>query len=115
MDIKERVEGQHLFLELWEGLERIGALDHVIVPPEVQIIDVFIEGPFRHQGCGSRLLTELLRRARAASLTKIFLEVRASNSAALGLYTTFGFVRTGIRKAYYSKPVEDAVLMERAL
>jgi ribosomal-protein-alanine N-acetyltransferase len=40
------------------------------------------------------------------------LEVRASNAPALALYEHAGFCRTGLRRHYYSAPVEDAVLME---
>ena len=39
------------------------------------------------------------------------LEVRASNEAALALYRRFGFVPEGVRKGYYSKPIEDALVL----
>lgn len=47
-------------------------------------------------------------RSPAAEL--VLLEVRASNSPALALYTSLGFERVGLRKRYYSDG-EDAVLM----
>ena len=40
-----------------------------------------------------------------------FLEVRESNEAAIGLYTSQGFVKEGIRKNFYEMPVENAVIM----
>ena len=46
---------------------------------------------------------------------KMLLEVRASNSAAIGLYKKYGFVRDGVRRGYYRFPTEDAWLMSRAL
>ncbi|MFA7637566.1 MAG: GNAT family N-acetyltransferase, partial [Monoglobales bacterium] len=45
----------------------------------------------------------------------ITLEVRISNSAAIGLYEKFGFVSQGIRKGFYSYPVEDANIMTLVL
>ena len=43
----------------------------------------------------------------------IFLEVRVSNIPAQSLYKKFGFKNEGIRKGYYSKPVEDACVMTK--
>jgi len=45
---------------------------------------------------------------------RVYLEVRVSNSAAIGLYEKFGFKQSGTRKSYYRGPQsrEDAILME---
>jgi ribosomal-protein-alanine N-acetyltransferase len=42
-----------------------------------------------------------------------FLEVRASNVAAQHLYREFDFEAVGLRRRYYTHPVEDAVIMRR--
>ena len=47
------------------------------------------------------------------SLCFITLEVRESNSAAISLYSKFGFIKAGERKNYYSDPTEAAVLMTK--
>jgi len=39
------------------------------------------------------------------------LEVRASNTSAIGLYRSFGFVATGVRPRYYEGDHEDALIM----
>ncbi len=39
------------------------------------------------------------------------LEVRVSNVPAIRLYESLGFVSEGIRKHFYEKPVEDALIM----
>lgn len=41
------------------------------------------------------------------------LEVRVSNSAAIELYRSFGFVSTGVRPRYYDDDHEDALIMWR--
>ena len=41
------------------------------------------------------------------------LELRAGNREALGLYESLGFRRLGVRRAYYSAPAEDALLLVR--
>ena len=115
MEIKQRPQGQHIFLELWENNELLGTLDYIPVPPEIQIIDLVIQEQYRQQGYATKLLQELLYLARTSGCSKIFLEVRVSNLAARNLYNKFDFVETGQRKAYYQEPTEDAVLMERSL
>jgi ribosomal protein S18 acetylase RimI-like enzyme len=49
----------------------------------------------RGQGIGSALVEEALRRASENGLTRIELEVFASNEAAIRLYLKFGFVMEG--------------------
>jgi ribosomal-protein-alanine N-acetyltransferase len=46
-----------------------------------------------------------------AHVQELFLEVRASNRAALALYLSLGFSQTGRRPRYYIDPVEDALLL----
>jgi ribosomal-protein-alanine N-acetyltransferase len=43
--------------------------------------------------------------------TQFWLEVRASNSAARSLYEKLGFEVLGVRKNYYERPREDALVM----
>jgi len=65
------------------------------------------------QGCGvaSYLMEALHTWAVENALTTIALEVRQGNRAAMALYHKFGFKIEGYRRAYYSDPPEDAVLM----
>jgi ribosomal-protein-alanine N-acetyltransferase len=73
------------------------------------------------QGHGKSLLLHLVQSARARGAVKVFLEVRASNHRAIGLYEQLGFKMSGMRKNYYSIPAnpqtesparrEDACLM----
>jgi ribosomal-protein-alanine acetyltransferase len=77
---------------------------------EWELENIAVAGPARRHGRGTRLLAELLDRARQAGARNIFLEVRESNRAARSLYEKWAFVESGRRKAYYRDPDEDAVL-----
>jgi ribosomal protein S18 acetylase RimI-like enzyme len=76
---------------------------------------VFVDRAHRRQGIGSALVQACMAWAANTGATTIRLEVRASNTAALALYQRYGFSTTGLRRAYYSLPVEDAVLLEAPL
>lgn len=66
----------------------------------------------RRKHLGQQLLQEGLRQAAAGGAEQILLEVRESNEAAISLYRRNGFKEIGRRKAYYSRPTEDALLMQ---
>lgn len=68
----------------------------------------------QRRGSGRALLDEWQRRVCQAGAHKVWLEVRASNAAAIALYEGAGYRRTGIRPRYY-KDGEDALLMEAPL
>lgn len=77
---------------------------------EWEIENMAVAGPARRRSLGTRLLAELLDRARAAGARHVFLEVRESNRAARALYEKWAFVESGRRKCYYHQPDEDAIL-----
>ena len=83
------------------------------IPDEGDITNVSVQKGYRRAGIGRLLVDELIRRTLAAGITRIFLEVRESNETAIRLYEHAGFVRTGLRKNYYTSPVEDAIIMMR--
>ncbi len=66
---------------------------------------------YRRQGVASRLLEKLIEFGKEAELTFLTLEVRVSNAAAIALYSKHGFKEVGLRRGYYEKPHEDALLM----
>ena len=83
--------------------------------PSAELEGVFVDRAYRRQGIGGALVAACLAWAAGTGATTIRLEVRASNAAALALYQRYGFSTTGLRRAYYSVPVEDAVLLEAPL
>ena len=69
----------------------------------------------RGKGLGRRLMNHLLGVAKKHGATEVFLEVRADNPAAHGLYLSLGFVEIDRRKAYYQPDGVDAVVMKLEL
>jgi ribosomal-protein-alanine acetyltransferase len=78
-----------------------------------EIENVVVAKENLRQGVASQLLSEIMRRARAARILKVILEVRESNVAAQSLYEKMGFRRQGTRAAYYRDPPEAAILYGR--
>jgi ribosomal protein S18 acetylase RimI-like enzyme len=74
-----------------------------------------VDEKYRRQGMGSALLGACMEWAASAGASSMGLEVRASNTAALALYQRHGFSAVGRRRAYYSAPLEDAVLLQAPL
>lgn len=64
----------------------------------------------RRRGIATALLRALIARARESGAQSLFLEVRASNTAARALYGRLGFAERGRRPAYYQNPAEDAII-----
>ena len=64
-------------------------------------------------GIAQALVAELFATAQVRGLSRILLEVRASNAAAQALYRKHGFRLHGLRRGYYNAPDEDALLMAR--
>ncbi len=81
-----------------------------LVADELHILNVATAVDQRRRGHGRALLRHALDFAAAHQVRMLLLEVRRSNSAAIGLYRAFGFTAMGVRARYYSDG-EDAVEM----
>ncbi len=96
-----------------EGERVLGYIGTRQLAGEWEIVNVAVDPARRREHIASRLMEWLLRDAAAGQCERIFLEVRQSNLPAIGCYTRFGFRQVGLRKNYYEKPVENAILMMR--
>ena len=101
--------------EAREGGEVAGFAVASLLPPEAELETIAVVATAQRHGLARRLFAELAAQFGAAQITEVFLEVRASNQPALGLYRGLGFAETGRRARYYHDPVEDAVLMRLPL
>lgn len=79
---------------------------------EADITSVAVDENYRRLGIGSRLIQEFEKNL-PEYISDIFLEVRESNSPAIGLYEKYGFEKISIRKNFYSNPDENAVVMRK--
>ena len=108
-------DDNHVFLAATDGGRVLGYVGMMFVLDEGYISNVAVAPAFRRRGIADALIAELLRRADALSLSFVTLEVREHNIPAISLYENCGFVRVGLRKNYYQKPCENAVLMTKYL
>lgn len=80
---------------------------------EGNLLDIAVLEKYRRKGVARALFNELLKVADEKKLSFITLEVRESSIPAISLYEAHGFEKVGVRKNYYSKPTENAVLMTK--
>jgi ribosomal-protein-alanine N-acetyltransferase len=80
-----------------------------IVEAEWEIENLGVIEHARRHGTGTALMRGLLDLASRERASAVFLEVRASNVAARGLYRKVGFTEEGRRQEYYREPSEDAI------
>ncbi len=79
---------------------------------EGDISNVVVHPHYRKRGIARQMLAELMNRGNQKfGIEAYTLEVRKSNEDAIHLYEYHGFVSEGIRKNFYEKPTEDALIM----
>ena len=110
----ELPDERHEFLTaVSEGGEVLGYIGIMTVLDEGYISNVAVAPEARRRGIGRALVREMLRRAGERRLSFVTLEVRAHNKSAIALYSKEGFRPVGLRRDYYERPKEDALLMTR--
>lgn len=85
---------------------------------EISLLNIAIDPSQQRQGWAKKILLVMEDQALAKNLSKIFLEVRASNAPAISLYQKINYQQVGIRKAYYPMHEgqrEDALVMMKEL
>jgi len=80
---------------------------------EAELLNIGVAAEQQHKGLGRAMLLEMLDMVCEKNMLRVFLEVRASNAAALALYRSTGFSEIGIRRDYYinASGSEDAITM----
>lgn len=78
---------------------------------EAHITNIAISTDFRRRKYGEALLKRIIDDCYKEKIKYITLEVRVSNTAAINLYTKYGFSSFGTRKGYYQNNNEDALIM----
>ena len=99
-EVEGKVAG---YLGVWGSFDE-GNITNVAVSPE-----------YRRQGICRALFEKLWELGKEKNITSFFLEVRAGNIPAISLYESMGFKMLGVRKGFYEKPVEDALVLSRSI
>jgi [ribosomal protein S18]-alanine N-acetyltransferase len=98
--------------------EAVGLILGRVGADEAEILSLAVRPDRQRRGLAARLLSALRGAARRARARTLYLEVGASNGAALAFYARRGFRACGRRAAYYrhpGRPAEDALVLSLAL
>jgi ribosomal-protein-alanine N-acetyltransferase len=115
LDSIRRLGGEGL--DAWVAETGVGVAGFLVgrmAADEFEILNLAISPAHRRKGIASKLLEKALEMSRGRGSRQAFLEVRASNAAAIGLYRRHGFTECGRRKSYYSDPSEDCLILKTA-
>jgi ribosomal-protein-alanine N-acetyltransferase len=95
----------------------VGFIIEEIIPPEAELIQLFILSEYRESGFGRLCMSDWINSLVEREIKKVFLEVRHGNKSATNLYQKLGFEEVGRRKNYYQLNLGtfDAILMDKLL
>ncbi len=84
-----------------------------VVLDEATLFNIAVDPAWQRQGLGRQLLENLIGELEKRGVLTLWLEVRASNTAAIALYESLGFNEATIRRNYYptAQGREDAIIM----
>lgn len=84
-----------------------------VVLDEATLFNIAVDPAYQRRGVGRTLLEHLISELERRDVLTLWLEVRASNAAAIALYESLGFNEATIRRNYYptADGREDAVIM----
>ena len=93
----------------------VGYIALMSILNESELISIAVHEEYRNMGIARELLDIAYDMLKKRGSDLIHLEVRESNEAAIRLYESEGFERDGLRKGFYDKPKEDALLYTKHL
>ena len=102
-----------LWLVAMEGERVVGYVGSQTVLGWTDMMNIAVHPDFRRRGIGEGLVAALEEELKKQGSQQLTLEVRASNESAKALYSKLGFREVGIRKNYYHKPREDALILRK--
>ena len=99
---------------MWDALEEkvVGFINVHHVLGEGDLNDIAVTQSCRRKGLAAQLMKAALKLAQEEGISRYTLEVRESNQGAIRFYESFGFQKVGMRKNYYTKPTENALLYQ---
>lgn len=103
----------HFFAAVSGDGKTVGYIGSYIVRDEAYVTNVAVTSDARRMGVGRTLVKVCSENAKLRGASFISLEVRLSNTAAIGLYKSEGFESVAVRPRFYRDPEEDALIMTR--
>ena len=103
----------HVYVVACEGDVVCGYCGMWGIAGEGQINNVAVRKDLRGNGIGFAIVEFLVQEGEKQGLEAFTLEVRESNERAIRVYEKAGFKNAGIRKNFYDRPKENAVIMWR--
>lgn len=83
------------------------------IEEEADITNVAVDSEWRGLRIGKTMLLQLIIEGKKAGIESFTLEVRESNTVARNLYESLDFESVGMRKNFYVKPTENAIIMRK--
>lgn len=80
---------------------------------EMYVGTIAVDSVMRRRGIADKLIEMMSDLCSYLGAIMLTLEVRVSNLPAQNLYKKHGFKNLGVRKNFYSKPIEDAYVMTK--
>ena len=109
----KRPEVCFIYVLRTEGHPVAGFCAFWLVAEQAHINNLAVLPELRGRGLGTELLRAITDEARGLGASLLTLEVRESNVPARRLYERAGFYQDGVRKNYYTNPIEDALILSR--
>ena len=113
MFASELAKSSSICLGAFEAEQLVGYVVNSRYVDAWHVMNVAVDPDYQRRGIATRLLQHLFELTRDDQRRGYTLEVRVSNSEAIGLYESLGFVRQGLRRGYYTDNREDALIMWR--
>ena len=110
LDEIENVETRRYTVAV-EGEAIVGYLGLMFVLDEVHVNTIGTLPGNEGRGIASALLRDGLEDSKSRLIKRATLEVAASNARAQALYFRFGFKPVGVRRNYYERTGEDALVL----
>lgn len=110
--LKKEIENQlayYVVVEEESNIVGYGGLWGIL--GEGEVTNIAVDTDYRGKGYGQLIMDGLLEHSNKQGFERITLEVRSSNEVAKKLYLKNGFHQIAVRKNYYQKPTEDAIIM----
>jgi len=110
IDELNRVDNRVWFV-VEDGKELVGFAGAMFAPDGMHVMDLAVAPDVRRSGIARDLMLVLAATASRRGASRMTLEVRAGNDAAIALYASLGFEAAGVRPRYYDDTGDDAVIM----